>query len=92
MGLAQLAGGGGDSGHGFDGDHSTAHCIQADYTGNAATEVVGVELGGVTTVGSWEADFKPLFSRARTAGVPIVLHSGENKVNQREWQQMMAFK
>lgn len=64
----------------------------ADYTGNPATEVVGVELGGVTTVGSWETDFKPVFLRARDAGVPIVLHSGENKASQREWQQMMEFK
>ena len=39
-----------------------------------------------------QTDFKPVFSRARDAGVPIVLHSGENKASQREWQQMMEFK
>ena len=52
--------------------------------------VCGVELGGVTTAGSWEA-FRPMFQQARDAGLPIALHCGENKQNQAEPREMMAF-
>lgn len=53
--------------------------------------VCGVELGGVASVGNWEA-FQPLFQRAREAGLSVALHCGEDLSQQEQWEKMIAFK